>query len=186
MYRQVGTTQVSIYDMQLQIKYKLLSELIWITDFIQKYFHTISLFICVRNSMYCLIIWILYCIFCYIRYHTWYNELCSKKSICFSIFFLFANFRVCFNTKLHKNISNVYFMAILMKLATCHVRNTFERPLRPNAPTVRVLTCVILKGIGSAFRKLYPTKIPGMVHQGLLAPQRLLVILAFRLWSPFR
>ena len=68
----------------------------------------------------------------------------------------------------------IYFMAILMKLATCHVRNTFERPLRPNAPTVRVLTSVILKGIGWAFRKLYPTKIPGMVHQGLLAPQRLM------------
>ena len=60
-----------------------------------------------------------------------------------------------------------------MKLATCHVRNAFKRPLRPNAPTVRVLTSVILKGIGWAFRKLYPTKIPGMVHQGLLAPQRL-------------
>ena len=74
-----------------------------------------------------------------------------------------------------KSISHVYFMAILMKLATCHVRNTFERPLRPNAPTVRVLTSVILKGIGWAFRKLYPTKIPGMVHQGLLAPQRLVI-----------
>ena len=66
-------------------------------------------------------------------------------------------------------------MAIFMKLATCHVRNAFKRPLRPNAPTVRVLTIVILKGIGWAFRKLYPTKIPGMVHQGLLAPQRLVV-----------
>ena len=66
-------------------------------------------------------------------------------------------------------------MAILMKLATCHVRNTFERPLRPNAPTVRVLTSVILKGIGWAFRKLYPSKIAGMVHQGLLAPQRLYI-----------
>ena len=44
MYWQVGTTQVSIYDMQLQTKYKLLSELIWITDFIQNYFHTISLY----------------------------------------------------------------------------------------------------------------------------------------------
>ena len=64
-------------------------------------------------------------------------------------------------------------MAILMKFATCHIRNTFKRPLRPNAPTVRVLTSVILKGIGWAFRKLYPSKIPGMVHQGLLAPQRL-------------
>ena len=59
-----------------------------------------------------------------------------------------------------KNIPNVYFMAILMKLATCHVRNTFERPLRPNAPTVRVLTSVILKGIGWAFRKIIPYKNP--------------------------
>ena len=64
-------------------------------------------------------------------------------------------------------------MAILIKLATCHVCNAFKRPLRPNAPTARVLTSVILKGNGWAFRKSYPTKIPGMVHQGLLAPQRL-------------
>ena len=72
-----------------------------------------------------------------------------------------------------KDIPNVDFMAILMKLATCHARNALKKPLRPNAPTVRVLTSVILKGIGWAFRKLYPTKIPGMVHQGLLAPERL-------------
>ena len=88
--------------------------------------------------------------------------------------FLFANFRVCFNTKLYKNIPNVDFMTILMKWATCHLRNAFKRLLRPNAPTVRVLTSVILKGIRWAFRKLYPTKIPGMVHQGLLAPERLI------------
>ena len=73
-----------------------------------------------------------------------------------------------------KNIQNVDFMAILMKFATCHVRNAFERPLRQKAPTAKMLTSVILKGIGWAFRKLYPSKIPGMVHQGLLAPQRLL------------
>ena len=133
--------------MQLQTKHMLLGELIRTSDFIQKYVHTISLFICVRNSMYCLFIWNVYCIFCYIRYHTWYNELCSYKSICF-IIFLFANLCVCFNTKLHKNIPNVDFIVILMKFATCHVRNTFKRPLRPNAPTVRVLTSVILKGIG--------------------------------------
>ena len=72
-----------------------------------------------------------------------------------------------------KNIPNVDFMVILVKFATCHVRNTFKRPLRPNAPTVRVLTSVILKGIGWTFRKLYPSKIPGMVHQGLLAPEGL-------------
>ena len=89
------------------------------------------------------------------------------------MFFLFADLCVCFNTKLYKNIPNVDFMAILMKLATCHIRNAFKRPLRQNASTVRVLTSVILKVIGWAFRKLYPTKITGMVHQGLLAPQRL-------------
>ena len=72
-----------------------------------------------------------------------------------------------------KYIPNVDFMAILMKFARCHVRNESKRPLRPNAPTARVLASVILKGIGWAFRKIYPTKIPGMVHQGLLAPQRL-------------
>ena len=94
-------------------------------------------------------------------------------------FFLFANMCVCFNTKLHKNIPNVDFMVILMKFATCHVRNAFKRPLRPNAPTVRVLTSVILKGIGWAFRKLYPSKIPGMVHQGLLAPEGLQPALIF-------
>ena len=162
--------------MQLQTNHTLLGELIRTTDFIQKYVHTISLFICKRNSMYCLFIWNVYCIFRYIRYHTWYNELCSYKSICFSNFFLFANLCVCFNTKLHKNIPNVDFMVILMKFASCHVRNAFKRPLRPNAPTVRVLTSVILKGIGWAFRKLYPSKIPGMVHQGLLAPEGLVVI----------
>ena len=74
-----------------------------------------------------------------------------------------------------QNIPNVDFMAIFMKLATCHVRNAFKRPLLPNTPTARVLTSVILKEIGWAFRKLYPTKIPGMVHQGLLAPQPLCV-----------
>ena len=67
-------------------------------------------------------------------------------------------------------------MAILMKLAICHIRNTFKRPLRPNAPMARVLTSVILMGIEWAFRKLYPTKIPGMVHLGLLAPERLMAL----------
>ena len=37
---------------------------------------------------------------------------------------------------------------------TYNVRKSFKRPLRPNAPTIRVLTSVILKGIGRAFRKL--------------------------------
>ena len=125
--------------------------------------------------MYCLFIWNDLCIFCYIRYHTWYNELRSMfiEKHLFKHIFLFANSCVCFNTKLHKYIPNVDFMAIFMKLARCHVRNAFKRPLRPNAATARVLTSVILKGIGWAFRKLYSTKIPGIVHQGLLVPQSL-------------
>ena len=36
-----------------------------------------------------------------------------------------------------------------------------------------MLTCLILQGIEWAFRKLHPTKIPGMVHGGLLAPEGL-------------
>ena len=54
-----------------------------------------------------------------------------------------------------------------------HIGNVFNKPPCQNAPTDRVLTSVILKGIEWAFRKVYPTKIPGMVHQGLLAPQSL-------------
>ena len=56
-----------------------------------------------------------------------------------------------------------------------HIGNVFNKPPHQNAPTDRVLTSVILKGIEWAFRKVYPTKIPGMVHQGLLAPQSLFV-----------
>ena len=56
-----------------------------------------------------------------------------------------------------------------------HIGNVFNKPPRQNAPTDRLLTSVILKGIKWAFRKVYPTKIPGMVHQGLLAPQSLKV-----------
>ena len=59
-----------------------------------------------------------------------------------------------------KNIPNVDFMAILMKLATCHVRNAFKRPLRPNAPTVRVLTSVIFKGNWMGFQQIIPHKNP--------------------------
>ena len=88
--------------------------------------------------------------------------------------FLIASFPdLCLLVPFHLSIPNVDFIAILIKLATCRVPNAFKMPLPPNAPTVRVLTSVILKGIGWAFKKLYPTKIPGMVHQGLLAPQRL-------------
>ena len=55
-----------------------------------------------------------------------------------------------------------------------HMGNVFNKPPCQNAPSVRVLTSVILKGIEWALRKVYHTKIPGMVHQGLLAPQSLI------------
>ena len=95
------------------------------------------------------------------------------KAYVLVIFFLFLICVFALTLNFIKNIPNVDFMVILMKFATCHVRNAFKRPLRPNTPTVRVLTSVILKGIGWTFRKLYPSKIPGMVHQGLLAPEGL-------------
>ena len=66
-----------------------------------------------------------------------------------------------------------YLMHIFVCSVIWHTGNVFNKPPRQNAPTDRVLTSVILKGIEWAFRKVYPTKIPGMVHQGLLAPQSL-------------
>ena len=69
--------------------------------------------------------------------------------------------------------SYAYFMTHVVYTVKWHIGNVFNKPPRQNAPTDRVLTSVILKGIEWAFRKVYPTKIPGMVHQGLLAPQSL-------------
>ena len=66
-----------------------------------------------------------------------------------------------------------YFMTHFVYTVKWHIGNVFNKPPRQNAPTDRVLTSVILKEIEWAFRKVYPTKIPGMVHQGLLAPQSL-------------
>ena len=108
-------------------------------------FHTISLFICVRNSMYCLFTWNVYCIFCYICYHTWYNYVHRKASV-LAYFSYLLIFVFVLTQNFIKNIPNVYFMVILMKLATCHVRKTFERPLSPNAPTVRVLNLTLGPG----------------------------------------
>ena len=71
-----------------------------------------------------------------------------------------------------KKISYAYFWRIVK----WHIGNVFNKPPRQNAPTDSVLSSVILKGIEWAFRKVYPTKIPGMVHQGLLAPQSLVRI----------
>ena len=94
----MGTTQVSIYYMQLQTKYKLLSELIRITDFIQINFHTISLFICVR------------CTVCSYgtstAYFVTYVTIRGTMNYVHRNIFIFANLCVCFNTKLHKKYIN--------------------------------------------------------------------------------
>ena len=57
---------------------------------------------------------------------------------------------------------------ILIKL---HIGNVFDRPPSQKAPMVRVLSSLIFKGIEWGFRKYLSTKIPGIVHQGLLAFQ---------------
>ena len=72
-----------------------------------------------------------------------------------------------------KKVYYAYFMTHFVYTVNWHVGNVFNKPPRHNAPTDSVLTSVILKGIEWAFRKVYPTKIPGMVHQGQLAPQSL-------------
>ena len=43
----------------------------------------------------------------------------------------------------------------------------------------QIMSPFILKGIDWGFRKYMSTKIPGMVHQGLLVPQGLLSISMF-------
>ena len=74
-----------------------------------------------------------------------------------------------------KKLFYAYFMMHFVYTVKWHIGNVFNKAPRQNAPppTDRVLTSVILKGIEWAFRKVYPTKIPGMVHQVLLAPQSL-------------
>ena len=53
---------------------------------------------------------------------------------------------VVFRLKCTK-LPNVYFISVLKKVAICHVSKAFKRPPRPNAPTFRLLTSVVLKGI---------------------------------------
>ena len=72
-----------------------------------------------------------------------------------------------------KKLFYAYFMTHFVYTVKWHIGNVFNKTPRQNAPTDSVLTSVILKGIEWAFGKVYPTKIPGMVHQGLLAPQSL-------------
>ena len=85
-------------------------------------------------------------------------------------------FGVSITILLIKNLLYAYYMTLFVYTLKWHIGYVFYMPSRQNAPTDRVLTSVILKGIEWAFRKVYPTKIPGMVHQGLLTPQSLIVM----------
>ena len=84
-----------------------------------------------------------------------------------------------------KKIAYAYFMTHFVYTVKWHIGNVFNKPPRQNAPTYRVQTSVILKGIKWAFRKVYPTKIPGMVHQGLLAPQNLYLFVCLLVFWEF-
>ena len=64
-------------------------------------------------------------------------------------------------------------MAIFVRVMKIHIGNVINRPPRQNTPMFRVLSNFILKGTEKGFRKFMSTKIPRVVHQGLLAPQGL-------------
>ena len=88
-------------------------------------------------------------------------------------------FGVSFTILSIKNLLYAYFMTLFVYTVKWHIGHVFNIPSRQNAPTDRVLTSVILKAIEWAFSKVYPTKIPDMVHQGLLAPQSLCMNILF-------
>ena len=120
---------------------------------------------------YCSVIYVIYnhniINMCVLSYH-----LSIKIIFCVSITILSMN-----------KLSYAYFMTHFVYTVKWHISNVFNKPPHQNAPADRVLTSVILKGIEWAFRKVYPTQIPGMVHQGLLAPQSLYVLILFSPWE---
>ena len=64
----------------------------------------------------------------------------------------------------------IYFIVILVHVIEFHIGNVINRPPCQKVPMV---TSLIFKGIEWGFRIYMSTKIPVMVHQGLLAPQGL-------------
>ena len=125
----------------------------------------------------------------YIRVRKSYFQISDFHTYCSVIYVIYNhNIIKMYVLSYHISIKIIYGVSITilpMKTILCifyyafrihckwHIGNVFNEPPRQNAPTDRVLTSVILKGIEWAFRKVYLTKIPGMVHQGLLAPQSL-------------
>ena len=124
------------------------------------------LYIRLRKSYFQISDFYTYCSVIYVIYnHTIINMYVLSYHL--SIKIIFGVYHDFINEKL----SDAYFMTHFVYTLNWNIGNVFNKPPRQNAPTYTVLTSVILKEIEWAFRKVYPTKIPGMVHQGLLAPQ---------------
>ena len=119
--------------------------------------------------------------------YTLYTIIKSLTCIFFHITYQSKLFWCEYHDFINENcLSYAYFMTHFVYSVKWHIGNVFNKPPRQNAPTDRVLTRVILKGIEWAFRKVYPTKIPGMVHQGLLAPQSLGYVAVYGQGAPCR
>ena len=71
----------------------------------------------------------------------------------------------------------IYFKGIFVHVIDDHIGNVINRRPHKKAPIVRVLISLIFKEMEWCFRKYMSTEIHGMVHQGLLGPQGLLLIL---------
>ena len=126
----------------------------------------------------------------YIRVRKSYFQISDFYTYCSVIYVIYNHNIINMYVKYHLSIKIMFGVSItilsMKKIILCifydtfrihckwFIGNVFNKPPPENAPTGRVLTKVILKGIEWAFRTVYPTKIPGMVHQGLLAPQSLI------------
>ena len=130
------------------------------------------LYICVRKSYFQISDFYTYCSVIYVIYnHNIINMYVLSCHLSIKIIF-----GVSITILSMKKIYYAYFMTHFVYTVKWHIGNVFNKPPSQNAPTDRVLTSVILKGIEWAFRKVYPSKILGMVHQGLLAPQSLYIM----------
>ena len=127
------------------------------------------LYIHVRKSYFQISDFYTYCSVIYVIY----NHKISNRYVLSYHISIKIIFGVSITISSMKTISYAYFMTHFVYTVKWHIGNVFNKPRHQNSPTDRVLTSVILKEIEWAFRKVYPTKIPGMVHQGLLAPQSL-------------
>ena len=110
--------------------------------------------------------------YCSVIYFTYNHNIINMHILSYHLS-IKIKFSVSITILSMKKLFYAYFMTHFVYTVKWHIRNVFNKQPRQNAPTESVLTSVILKRIEWAFRKVYSTKIPGMVHQGLLAPQSL-------------